>query len=402
MNTGRTAQSMNIGVEEYNHVRLLFALQHELEVVREDIRSEFAKRKLFPLTKESANIREDPALQNLTEKAISILQRLESDAKDLLKEAAKATISPYCSDAHVRSVVNSHVRPISHAVKKLLHSIGTILTAHKRYLDQRKEQEKTALTECGKVLTMEMEPWDGVQSYIFYMVRFLQSQEFIADERARFLRLERAMSKVERARRIISYFTNSRHYDRALRELNSVFGKTRDAWSDAIKVFERLPSQVKSLREIRALHAAIRSLRSYLDIFYPLNEFLNDSFIIRTVFYRLVPIEQEKLVKRKKKFDAKRREEAFYNGQPPPDDCSYVFFILEIYNKEYIAFDREMSCLQDSAKQDIVSSHNLSRQQITGSQIKDSRGDRPKNVSNNASNSTLHQQQPRKLSLIHI
>ena len=116
---------------------------------------------------------------------------------------------------------------------------------------------------------------------------------------------------------------------------------------------------------------------------------------MRAVFYRLSPAEQQRLVRRKRKYDDKAQEEAIAGGSHPPRDCSYVHYVLNVYNKEYIAFDREMTCLQESARQDLVSSHTLSRQQITGSRVRD-KTDQQRRVNNNASNSTAHQQQPRR------
>ena len=82
---------------------------------------------------------------------------------------------------------------------------------------------------------------------------------------------------------------------------------------------------------------AIRSLRSYLEIFHPLNQFINDTFVLRAIFYRLTAQEQARLVKKKRKYDEKRHQEAMSNGEVPPGPTSYTFYILQVWNKEHIA-----------------------------------------------------------------
>ena len=394
MNSNQPKTNLRMTSPQYRHARVLYALEHELESMRRNIRRFLKKRNLYQCTRESADLKDSTTIQHLSEKAVATMERLRKRAEDLIKEVSKSSLDPEAVEPKNRAQYNVHVRPLSNSLEKLLHSLATILTAHQQYIARRREQEKSAMNQCAKHLQIEISPWNkNEESYIFFMIRFLQSQSLITDVRVKYLRLERAMSQNKQAKQILSFFSNSRDYRKALFELNSTLARKRSCFSDAIKPFEKLPNLIKSNQHMQELHLAIRGLRSHLHTFFPLNEYISDNFVLRCIFYRLTDRDQEKLMKKKKKYDTRMQENTMRRGLPKPPESSWVFWIIHIWNVEEVMFGRDKMCLVESARQDTVSGSTLTRAQITGSNVSENNGSKK---TNSNSISTEHQQKPKR------
>ena len=367
LNTSRPGPILGMNETQLQLAKLLRSLAYELDLMREHIVLKFEKKNLFSCMQEEKELSQNLIIKGLSEKTVTMFRRTEDESHALMKECTKAILSPEATNSYIRALIDGEVRPLFRIVRRLTCNIATILSARDTFSTRQRQQERVVLEGCSDVLTMQEPSWQGPekQSYIFYMLRFLQAQTFIADPRARYLRLERAMRDVPRARDVLSYYTHSQDYGRALRELNSIYASARSGWQDAIRVFERLPSRVATVSEQRELHASIRQFRSFLEAFTPLRQYLTDAFIVRVVLYRLSPELQEDLVKNKKKYE-KKREWASPHADPRESEVSFCFYILEIWNQNFIAMDREMDCLVQSARQDTVSSVELTRAEVTG------------------------------------
>ena len=275
MNSSRPGESLNMSPKQLKHLKLLQSLTLELQYMRDQILKKLRHKKLGDYSPEDQNLSLNPVIQGLSGRTVTTIQRLEDDSIRLLKYCNRAMVSPECANLHVRARVEQSVRPLIRHLRLLTCNLTTILTAYRTHQSRRSQQERSALRECADLLVYQTPEWTGPQgqSYIFYMQKFLSAQEFIPNKSAKFLNLKRAMKKVPRAVAVVSYYDGSQDYNKCLAELNSVFASTRKCWSDSIRLFEELPSEICTLSEQRALHGAIRQFRSYLDFFEPLRQF---------------------------------------------------------------------------------------------------------------------------------
>ena len=195
------------------------------------------------------------------------------------------------------------------------------------------------------------------------MRKFLVSQELIESRQLKWARLEEAMSKNSRARKIMSLHTWD-SYESCLKEINSWFGSSHRAFLAIAENIAKLPLQITTENDYFQLHFEIRRFKAYLELWQDLKVYASTKWFVQSILMRLSVDHRQIFLEKHRAFEQVNYE------------IPFVEFAFQHWSPAELRSMRTLSNLLEMGRYDISSGRMLQeRQAIYGNpKQRDTRG----------------------------
>lgn len=356
--TDATADGMDGGVRSlFSKINALVA-----EVIMEEqhvVRRLRAMNMLKIDTSSHDTLMESPAIQQLTENNLTTLNRLAKGLSRLVETGTDFKVDPMATDPAIAGPLMNRLRKVLDRASERVDYITTVTRGKDSMRARLAKQGESASSEALKNLSdMKVVPWQRTgthgQSFILYMREFLHSNKIIAQTEVKFKRLKQAMSYETEAATVIATF-DPLQYERALQELQSIFGDVRSVFVDVMIEFNKLPDAVSSQADLQRLHMAVRAFKENLKIYPQLQPRVHEEWFLCNIWRRL----------------SRTVQKEFMDGFSPffadlhPDDqksWDYARFFLDVYSPAQLRRLREYKSLDAATRVDMLQGKRQSGQ----------------------------------------